>query len=408
MADLTITINQDALEQARNTFSAMSQQVEQEIGRQQHLFRRFDDVMTLVREALAQTQHMASSEQLWHQVGVNEVASDSLDGRHTVEHMRSVAKTTSQQLIFAHPGPIGNALVSYTNAIDYAFGGVLSEYWNITDGFFPGNTIALSSYSSVIDGNFSQLGSWLNQLNQALEALVRLIDNLLKGESLFIAELTAGGGLTSTAQAGGFNAGIASATTNPGVTGEMVWSYLTSRYEVKVKGGLKQEGGRTTVGPEVEIDGDLWHEGKTQVVEVKGVELYRQSEVTRVGVVTGSVGLGTALNSKGAHAPQVGGSLEVTAIETTDTSVYGSKRFGLTDETTTKVGSVDLAVGSDGVHADVDAFSVEKELGINIAGHNVGVYGEGGLKEGWGLSFKHGIDVNLPFVSFGIEFGAAK
>jgi ABC-type multidrug transport system fused ATPase/permease subunit len=410
MADMTITINQDVLEQARNTFSAMSQQVEQEIGRQQHLFRRFDDVMNQVRDAVARSQHTASSEQLWHQAGLNEVASNSLDGRHTFEHMRSVATTTSQQLIFAHPGPVGRALASYTNAIDYAFGGVLSEYWNITDGFFPGNTIALSSYSSVIDGNFNQLGSWLNQLNQALEALVRLIDKLLKGESLVIAELTSGG-LPSAAQAGGFNAGIASATADPGITGEMVWSYLTSRYELSFGSGFTQEGKKRSLGAGIEVSGDAWDKEISSDASVAGVNI-RSSNGVRLAGLTASGGVDVSLDPKADHRVEAGLSGEFTVAELYNDNVLGSKQLGLTDGVSAKAlsaeGFVGFKDGSFGAKAGLDLASVEGNVGMNVAGVNVGLDATIGLKAELGVKIGPKTEISLPFVSFGFAFGGAK
>ncbi len=52
-----ITIDDHALQQARDTFHAMSQQMDQEIGRQRRLARQFDDAMNTVRRQTTFSQH---------------------------------------------------------------------------------------------------------------------------------------------------------------------------------------------------------------------------------------------------------------------------------------------------------------------------------------------------------------
>ncbi|HEY1388200.1 MAG TPA: hypothetical protein VGF38_06610 [Ktedonobacterales bacterium] len=417
MAEITITINQDVLEQARNTFSAMTQQVDQEIGRQSNLFQRFNPAMGRVRDVLARSQHMASSEHLWYDSGMDGIAHDSLDGRHSIEHMRSVATATSRQLIFAHPGPVGNALQSYVDHIDQAFGRALSEYWNITDGFFPGNTIALSSYSSTIDGNFSQLDYWLKQLQGALEEIIRLIDSLLKGESLFIAELTAGpaNGLVfptpgETPQTGHATDSIFSPENNN--MSVSTTAYLQARYGWSFEGGLKQEGKKDpTLGAGVDYSGDLGGAAVSENGKFLGIP-FRHTDGVKLAALSVSGGLEASLDPKAKHWAKAGVFGEFAAVEGYDETVIGSKQFGYTDETTTKAlageGFAGFEDGNLGAHVGVDLVSVERQVGVNVAGVNVGLDGEIGLKAELGFQIGKKTEVKLPFISFGFAIGGAK
>jgi hypothetical protein len=93
--------------------------------------------------------------------------------------------------------------------------------------------------------------------------------------------------------------------------------------------------------------------------------------------------------------------------------VLGDKDLGLTGKGELTAGEVEAFVGykdgNFGATVGFKAISAEGEVGANIAGVNVGVKGEIGLKAE--LGFKVGIDeveVKLPFVSFGLSFGGAK
>ena len=64
--------------------------------------------------------------------------------------------------------------------------------------------------------------------------------------------------------------------------------------------------------------------------------------------------------------------------------------------------------GSVGAEAGVNLASIKGETGVNIAGANVGVNAEIGLKLELGLSIGKNTKVKLGPISFGISFGGAK
>jgi hypothetical protein len=64
--------------------------------------------------------------------------------------------------------------------------------------------------------------------------------------------------------------------------------------------------------------------------------------------------------------------------------------------------------GSVGLEAGVNLVSGKLETGVNVAGVNVGVNAEIGLKLELGLSVGKNTKVKLGPISFGISFGGAK
>ena len=109
----------------------------------------------------------------------------------------------------------------------------------------------------------------------------------------------------------------------------------------------------------------------------------------------------------------LGGALEVYAARAkVEGTMVGDKDLGWT-------GGVDVKVlqgkafagyydGSVGAEAGVNLASIKGETGVNIAGANVGVNAEIGLKLELGLSIGKNTKVKLGPISFGISFGGAK
>lgn len=109
----------------------------------------------------------------------------------------------------------------------------------------------------------------------------------------------------------------------------------------------------------------------------------------------------------------LGGALEVYAARAkVEGTLVGDKDLGWT-------GGVDVKVlqgkafagyydGSVGAEAGVNLASIKGETGVNIAGANVGVNAEIGLKLELGLSIGKNTKVKLGPISFGISFGGAK
>jgi WXG100 family type VII secretion target len=97
-----------------------------------------------------------------------------------------------------------------------------------------------------------------------------------------------------------------------------------------------------------------------------------------------------------------------------DTALVGDKEFGVTGGVGFKGLSAEGFAGVQfddkdkriGATVGVNLVSVEGSVGGNVAGVNVSVAGEVGLKAELGFELgKKGIAIKLPFVSFGLKFG---
>lgn len=97
-----------------------------------------------------------------------------------------------------------------------------------------------------------------------------------------------------------------------------------------------------------------------------------------------------------------------------DTAFVGDKEWGITGGVEGKALSAGGFAGVQwdgndkriGAEVGVNLVSVEGSVGGNIAGTNVSVAGEIGLKAELGFSLgKKGVEVKLPFISFGLKFG---
>ncbi len=96
-----------------------------------------------------------------------------------------------------------------------------------------------------------------------------------------------------------------------------------------------------------------------------------------------------------------------------DSVLAGDDDFGWTVDHGVRVGTLDgfagYQDGNIGWSAGANLISVPLGTGVNVAGHNVGVEVEPGLKlELGGDIGRRGVNVKLPFISFGVSFGDAK
>ena len=116
----------------------------------------------------------------------------------------------------------------------------------------------------------------------------------------------------------------------------------------------------------------------------------------------------------GADGSLVGGYLGISGIKAETEGIIGDENLGLVGDATLKVASGEVLAGWDlekrrfGVNAGFTVASVEGEVSANVAGVNVGVTGEVGLKFEVGLAWDNGPQVKLPFFSLGFSFGKAK
>lgn len=406
-----ITINPDVLQQAKDTFLRVRDSVTQEIVRLRQLMRQFDAAMNQVRLEVVRSPQSASAEQLWYQVGLNEVASETLNGRYNIENERRIAATTSQELLAAHPGQVGNALRTYADSINNTCDRALSGYWSISNNLYPTNTISLSTYPWETDNLFMQVGGWLQRLAGELEKLAEVIARMLANESEVETAIT----VTFVPDTGsGVGTILAPVSASNGTAdvgaggGADVWSYLSSKYDLssEAKGTLVSS--EKSVGVSVDISGNLWDKGESTETKVAGVSI-KDSNGIRLGVFGASAGLDASLDPNAEHWAQAGVSAEFTAVELYHEDVVGSDKWGVTDNANVKALSADAFAGFQdgtlGAQAGVDLVSATGGVGVNVAGVNVGVDATIGIKAELGIEIGKKVEVKLPFVSFGFSIG---
>jgi len=132
-----------------------------------------------------------------------------------------------------------------------------------------------------------------------------------------------------------------------------------------------------------------------------------------MSAIGGSAEVGLRANLKDGVMIGAGGEY-YTAKGQWDTAMVGNKEYGVTGGMGVKTLS---AEGFGGVRFDrkdqrigatigANAISVDGNVGANVAGYNVSVTGEAGLKAELGFEVgRKGVEVKLPFVSVGLKFG---
>ncbi len=95
-----------------------------------------------------------------------------------------------------------------------------------------------------------------------------------------------------------------------------------------------------------------------------------------------------------------------------ETLFAGDKDLGFTGSGEVKAvsagGFAGLKDGSLGASAGITLVSAKGELGANVAGYNVGLNAEVGIKAELGLKVGKKTEIKLPFVTLGFSFGGAK
>jgi WXG100 family type VII secretion target len=124
----------------------------------------------------------------------------------------------------------------------------------------------------------------------------------------------------------------------------------------------------------------------------------------------GGIGIGAKFDEDGLSAGLSG---EFYTAKGSVLGVVGDKDLGLTGEAGIEALSAEGLFGIKdnqlGATIGLNLISVEGEVGTNIAGFNVGVKGEVGIKAEFGFELgAEEIEVKLPFASFGLSFGGAK
>lgn len=149
-------------------------------------------------------------------------------------------------------------------------------------------------------------------------------------------------------------------------------------------------------------------EDKGDLIKVDGPIPYTLKGKYQVGYGEAGIGLGVNGDKKFTIGPYVEGTVAKGEL----TNVYGDKNFGYTETLEGKALSVEgfagLKDGSVGATIGGTLVSVQASKGLNVAGVNVGVTAEVGLKAELGFSIGKQTKIKLPFVSFGFSFGGAK
>ncbi|ABX05222.1 MAG TPA: WXG100 family type VII secretion target [Herpetosiphon sp.] len=218
-----------------------------------------------------------------------------------------------------------------------------------------------------------------------------------------------GSGNGTAGNGNGSGSGSGSGNTGDGGTGTGgSGSGPTFKGKVKVHTyDYKTKTGETKPQLKLGVSGALL-EDKGDLIKVDGPIPYTLKGKYQVGYGEAGIGLGVNGDKKFTIGPYVEGTVAKGEL----TNVYGDKNFGYTETLEGKALSVEgfagLKDGSVGATIGGTLVSVQATKGLNVAGVNVGVTAEVGLKAELGFSIGKETKIKLPFVSFGFSFGGAK
>jgi WXG100 family type VII secretion target len=250
-----------------------------------------------------------------------------------------------------------------------------------------------------------------NALNQANTITAKIANTLKQAEEeaarLFNGNGSGGGpggapGGSTGGDPGGGTPGTGGGTSGGGTPSgaqaeepKGILDYLKSK--VTIFGGDQGEKGKFSpeLGFKLGAEGALWGDPSKNGFSAGG----------------GEGGIGFGLNDKGGY---VGAYLEGYVVQgKLEGTVIGDKQFGGTAGISGKLlsgeGFIGYKDGQLGAKIGGSLASAQGDIGMNVAGYNVGVTGEIGLKAEAGFEFgKKGVKISLPLFSIGISFGKAK
>lgn len=186
----------------------------------------------------------------------------------------------------------------------------------------------------------------------------------------------------------------------PSAPGEgSIWDHLRTKgkiweFDAKPGHGKFDPGIKLTVGFE---ESSVWGSPKGDSLAAVGGYAEAGARVNKDGIMIGA-----------------GGEFYVVKGDW-DTALVGNKELGITGGVGFKGLSADAFGGVQfdgkdkkiGAEIGVNLISVEGSVGANVAGVNVSATGEVGLKAELGFEVgRKGVQVKLPFISFGLKFGS--
>lgn len=269
-----------------------------------------------------------------------------------------------------------------------------------------------AEFRGEIQPAFNRLNNFFSEAQATTLAIKKIFQQAEEeAAALFRGDVFGGGanGNGSGNGTAGNGNGSGSGNTGDGGTGTGgSGSGPTFKGKVKVHTyDYKTKTGETKPQLKLGVSGALL-EDKGDLIKVDGPIPYTLKGKYQVGYGEAGIGLGVNGDKKFTIGPYVEGTVAKGEL----TNVYGDKNFGVTETLEGKVLSVEgfagLKDGSVGATIGGTLVSVQATKGLNVAGVNVGVTAEVGLKAELGFSIGKETKIKLPFVSFGFSFGGAK
>ena len=264
------------------------------------------------------------------------------------------------------------------------------------DWIGKGATAFYQEMDSAVIPTMQRLVAALNRAS----ATTRQVSQLMKqAETEAAGVLRYDGGGTGAGAGGGANGADTGGTSNGtgGGAGGGASSSGGKMGNVKIKGKVEPSSGKREIGVDL-----------ASGAVAKGEAL---GGVAKGEVLGGSAGIKFGQGKDGKF--MAGAAAEVYAAKgKLEGTMVGDKDLGWTGGVEAKAlsakGFAGYKDGSVGVEVGVNLISAKAETGANIAGYNVGVSGEIGLKLELGLSIGKKTTVKLGPISFGFSFGDAK
>ncbi|WP_110517185.1 WXG100 family type VII secretion target [Herpetosiphon llansteffanensis] len=266
-----------------------------------------------------------------------------------------------------------------------------------------------AEFRGEVQPAFNRLTTLFNQAQSTTVEIKKVFQQAEEeAAALFKGSLMGGGSGNGNGSGSGNGSGQAGDGSGQAGNGDKQGSGPTVKGKVKIHTyDYKTKTGETKPQLKLGVSGALL-EGKGDLLKVDGPIPYTLKGKYQVGY--GEVGIGLGVN--GDKKFTIGPYGEATVAKGELTNVYGNKNLAYTETLEGKALSVEgfagIKDGSLGATVGGTLVSVTGTKGVNVAGVNVGVSAEVGLKAELGFSIGKTTKVKLPFVSFGISFGGAK